>query len=160
MSSRSTTAVGVIVAILIVGAIASIGYYEVDVAHVSTTTSTSATAVSVTCSKTNCAYVNITSGAGGCIDASNPCGFSPATITLVMGVNNTVVWTNEDSAVHTVTGSSWGITQTCASLGILGLCPAGTTGDTYQYTFSAAGTYPYHCVYHAGMLGTVIVKSP
>ena len=156
MSSKSTTAVGVIVALLIVGAIASIAYYQFEASRNQATTSTTSTssATLVTCGKTNCAYVNITAGASGCTNPSSPCGFSPATITVVMGVNNTVVWTNEDSATHTVTpvsGSAWGVTQDCQ--GILGLCQ----GDTYQYTFPAAGTYQYECIYHAGMRGTVIV---
>ena len=33
-------------------------------------------------------------------------GYSPATITVVIGVNNTVQWTNNDVAPHTVTASS------------------------------------------------------
>ncbi|MGP8124340.1 MAG: cupredoxin domain-containing protein [Nitrososphaerales archaeon] len=155
MSNRSTTAVGLVVAILIVGAIASIGYYQFEVAPNQTTSSTSSPTIAVTCAKTNCAYVNITSGAGSCI-LPTVCGFSPATITVVMGVNNTVVWTNDDTAVHTitpVTGSGWGFTQTCQ--GVPGLCQ----GDTFQYTFPAAGTYQYHCIYHSGMEGTVIVKN-
>jgi len=158
LSSRSTTAVGVIIAVLILGALASIGYYQFEVAgpNQKTSSSTSSTAAVVTCGKTNCAYVNITSGAASCITASSPCGFSPATITLVMGVNNTVVWTNEDSAVHTVTpssGSAWGTTGLCQ--GIVGLCQ----GETYQYTFPSTGTYQYQCLYHQGMKGTVIVKA-
>ncbi len=28
---------------------------------------------------------------------------------------------------------------------------------TYQHTFSAAGTYPYHCSIHSVMTGTVVV---
>lgn len=147
-----------VVAILIIGALASIGYYQFEVARSQTSTSattTSSTTV-VTCTKTNCAYVEITPGADGCINPSSPCGFSPAMITVVIGTNNTVLWTNNDTALHTVTpdtGSAWGVTATCQSFGALGICP----GGTYQYTFTAAGTYQYKCLYHPGMLGEVIV---
>lgn len=150
MSNRSTTAVGLVVAILIVGAIASIGYYQFEIAPNQTTSSTSTSTTAVTCAKTNCAYVNITSGASSCTNPSSPCGFSPATITVVMNVNNTVVWTNNDAALHTVTpvtGATWG----SPGLGL-------TQGQTYQYTFPAEGTYQYRCNYHPGMQGTVIVK--
>jgi len=155
LSSKGTTVVGLVVAILIVGAIASIGYYQLGVAKVPTTSSASNTVSQVTCTKTNCAYVNITAGAGGCI-LPTVCGFSPASITVVIGVNNTVVWTNDDTATHTITpltGAAWDTIDTCQ--GIPGLCQ----GVTFQYTFTASGTYQYHCLYHNGMQGTVIVKS-
>ena len=35
-----------------------------------------------------------------------------------------------------------------------------TQGETYDHTFTAAGTYPYFCLPHGvlGMTGTVVVK--
>jgi plastocyanin len=42
-----------------------------------------------------------------------------------------------------------------------GLKSSGTgfnTGDTYSVTFTKAGTYPYACLIHPGMIGKVIVK--
>ena len=33
-----------------------------------------------------------------------------------------------------------------------------TTGDTYAVTFTKAGTYPYACLIHPGMIGKVVVK--
>jgi plastocyanin len=152
MAGGGSTVVGIIVAVLIVAAVGSIGYYQFEVAP-NITSSSSTTQTSVTCTKATCAYVNITANAGACITASNPCGYSPLTITVVIGKNNTVVWTSLDSAVHTVTGTSWGSTGTCQ--GVPGLCQ----GDTYQYTFTTAGTYSYHCVYHAGMIAQVVVKA-
>jgi len=44
--------------------------------------------------------VSIPSGAG--LAAHAP-GYSPATITVVIGVNNTVTWANKDPVHHTVT---------------------------------------------------------
>ena len=36
---------------------------------------------------------------------------------------------------------------------------SGTLGNgaTYVHTFTTAGTYPYHCTFHSGMTGTIIV---
>jgi plastocyanin len=82
----------------------------------------------------------------GAADPANAPGFSPDRITLVMGVNNTVVWTNNDDMTHTVTGDSGGPDS--------GPIPA---GGNYTYTFQAAGTYRYHCIYHPTMTGTVVV---
>jgi plastocyanin len=75
-------------------------------------------------------------------------GYSPATITVVVGVNNTVVWTNNDSVFHTVTATD-------------GSFNSGTifSGQTWSHTFTQPGTYNYYfCQYHPWMKGTVIVK--
>ena len=31
-------------------------------------------------------------------------------------------------------------------------------GNTYQFTFTTAGTYQYHCNFHPGMAGSVVVQ--
>ena len=89
--------------------------------------------------------VSIASGAG--TDTTNK-GFTPNTITVVLGVNSTVVWTNNDSSPHTVTSD--GGTFNSGNM---------APGQTYSYTFTAPGTYAYHCTYHPWMTGTVIVKA-
>jgi plastocyanin len=75
-------------------------------------------------------------------------GYSPDVITVVIGVNNTVVWTNRDSSPHTVTQDGGGFDS-----GPL------NQGATFVHTFTTAGVYHYHCSYHSWMTGTVIVKS-
>ena len=89
--------------------------------------------------------VSIVPGAG--TDTSGK-GFTPDTITVVLGVNNTVVWTNNDSSPHTVTSNTGAFSSG-------NLAP----GQTYSYTFTAPGTYEYHCTYHPWMVGTVVVKA-
>jgi plastocyanin len=73
--------------------------------------------------------------------------YSPRTITVVIGVNNTVIWTNNDQTTHTVTDK--GVFDS----GLL------NPGQTFTYTFTTPGTYNYYCTIHAWMTGTVIVKS-
>jgi plastocyanin len=75
--------------------------------------------------------------------------FNPPTITVVLGVNNTVTWTNNDPVHHTVTGSNgaWGSNVN----------PGIAPNATFTYTFTAAGTFGYHCSIHTYMKGTVIV---
>jgi plastocyanin len=72
--------------------------------------------------------------------------FSPQTLTVAPGT--TVVWTNEDSVPHIVTSDT-------------GAWPASgnlPTNQTFSYTFTTAGTYPYHCAYHPSMTARVIVS--
>ena len=84
----------------------------------------------------------------GAAENTNSPGFNPSTITVVIGVNNTVEWVNDDIAPHTVTAND-------GSFSSGNLNP----GDTFSFTFTKQGTYMYHCNYHSWMLGTVIVKA-
>ena len=152
MSIKGSTAVGAVVAILIVGAVAVLGYYQFTVAtgpHSSTTGP-----AQVTCPGPRCVNVTIPSGAGSAPagytqGAKTTYGFTPNTVTLVIGRNDTVVWTNADSAIHTAT-SDQGAPAAFDSGNING-------GASWQYTFTVAGTYTYHCTYHAWMQGKIVV---
>jgi plastocyanin len=93
--------------------------------------------------------VTIPSGTG----ADSSLNFSPSTITVVIGVNNTVIWANDDVAVHTVTSST--IPAGAQSFDDGSLSP----GSTFSVTFTVPGTYQYYCSIHPWMTGTVIVKS-
>jgi len=89
--------------------------------------------------------VSITPGAGTNTSSN---GYSPGRTTLVLGVNNTVVWTNRDNSPHTVTAND-------GSFESGNMAP----GQTYTFTFTTLGVYAYHCTYHPWMIGTVIVKA-
>ncbi|MDO8528533.1 MAG: cupredoxin family copper-binding protein [Nanoarchaeota archaeon] len=71
--------------------------------------------------------------------------FSPSTLTINVG--GKVVWTNMDSAPHTVVSDS-GNEISSSSL---------SNGGTYSHTFNTAGTYDYHCSIHPSMKGTIVV---
>ncbi|MDG6922171.1 MAG: cupredoxin domain-containing protein [Nitrososphaerota archaeon] len=74
--------------------------------------------------------------------------YSPPTITVVIGVNNTVTWVNNDIAPHTVTADDGSFNS-----GNL------DAGASWTHVFTTPGTYSYHCNYHTWMHGTIIVKS-
>lgn len=141
---RGSAAAGVIVSVLIIVSIAAIGYYQFVVApNLPTSTTTSS---STTTSLVAGHYVNITIPQGA---ASPPGpGYAPASVTVVLGKNSTVVWKNTDPAIHTVTANT-------------GVFDSGNmnAGDSFTYTFTKAGTYSYRCIYHSWMLATIVVKS-
>ena len=72
--------------------------------------------------------------------------FSPSVATVIIGMNNTVTWTNQDFADHTVTSNS-------------GLFGSGdlANGQNWNYTFTIPGNYSYYCSNHPWMLGSVVV---
>ncbi len=71
--------------------------------------------------------------------------YSPSSITINVG--DTIVWTNYDSASHTVTSND----GTFDSGGI-------STGSTFSFTFTNAGTFNYYCSPHPNMTGSVTVQ--
>ena len=95
--------------------------------------------------------VSIPMGAGAGQSAAP--GYAPATVTVVIGVNNTVVWTNNDSpSHHTVTAENYPPGASSFNSGDM------APGATYSYTFTVPGNYTYTCAYHNWMAGTVVVK--
>jgi plastocyanin len=71
--------------------------------------------------------------------------FDPATITIKVG--ETVTWTNQDSAAHTVVAddNSWKSDNL-------------EKGASFSRTFDTAGTFTYKCSIHPTMTGTVTVQ--
>ncbi|MDV3293789.1 MAG: cupredoxin domain-containing protein [Nitrososphaerales archaeon] len=89
--------------------------------------------------------VSIVPGAGSNTTSK---GYSPNAVTLVIGADNTITWINNDNAPHTVTADDGSFTSG-------NIAP----GASFSFTFTKAGTFGYHCVYHPWMTGTVIVKA-
>jgi plastocyanin len=74
--------------------------------------------------------------------------YSPQNIKVVIGVNATVTWVSHSISYDTVTDR----------LGAFGSGPI-APGQTFAHTFSAPGVYPYYCLYHPWMTGTVTVEA-
>ena len=72
--------------------------------------------------------------------------FTPSSI--IVPVGTTVTWTNKESTNHTVTSDTLNLFD---SDGL-------SKKETFSYTFTNAGNYPYHCRFHTGMKGSVIVE--
>lgn len=75
-------------------------------------------------------------------------GFAFISQTLNVGVGDTVIWTNRDSARHTVT-SDFGNELGSKLLG---------GGESYSHTFNEVGVFDYHCSSHPYMEGKVVVR--
>jgi plastocyanin len=84
-------------------------------------------------------------GGGGAEVIMKSFAFDPATVTIKAG--ESVTWTNQDSANHTVVADNGEFTS-----GDL------AKGATFGFKFDTAGTYAYHCGVHPSMTGTVIVQ--
>lgn len=73
--------------------------------------------------------------------------FNPTDVT--MGVGDTVTWTNNeaDGTVHNVTADD------SSSF----VSPDLSPGNTFSFTATRAGDFPYHCKFHPQAIGTVHV---
>src|ERR1700730_17982605 len=97
--------------------------------------------------------VSMPKGAGAGVSGAP--GYAPDTVTVVIGVNNTVMWQNNDTAPHTVTPSVAPAAGSWPTAGSGNM----KAGDTYSYTFTVPGNYTYICTYHSWMVGYVVVKA-
>src|SRR5829696_4734188 len=124
-----------------------------------TTTGTNATTTGTTGNTTGTS----TTSAGGGTSVSIVSGSSSLTDTayqpnpIQVSVGTTVTWTNDDSQPHTVTSGSNGQPDNKFNSSP-NFNPLLNPGQTFSFTFTQAGDYPYFCMLHPNMVGTVNVS--
>jgi plastocyanin len=95
--------------------------------------------------------VSVVSGSSSLTDTA----YQPNPIQVSVG--NTVSWTNNDSQPHTVTSGSNGQPDNKFNSSP-NFSPLLNPGQTFSFTFTQAGDYPYFCMLHPNMVGTVSVS--
>ncbi len=98
-------------------------------------------------SRTPAGWINFTT-------LSSPTFHYPVNITVIVGVNNTIEWVNDDSIAHTVTSF---FVPTGASTFNSDLI---FQGKTFTVTLTVPGVYRYFCAWHNWLAGQITVKSP
>jgi plastocyanin len=142
MKSKKTVAGGITIFICI---LTFVGFHELYLYDVNITNNYLASNTAVVPSGKQVVVVRIPPGAGESLHL----GFEPAIITIIIGVNNTVTWINEDSTWHTTHSN---IPEFYSNL----IQP----GSNFTHTFERAGVYPYHCDPHPWMTGKITVLAP
>ena len=88
------------------------------------------------------ADITITTGAS----SKTTTAFSPNPFTMTLATNGgTVTWVNADGVDHDI--------ESDTPLFDFEMSP----NATHSFTFTAAGTYPYHCSIHPNMVGTIVI---
>ena len=72
---------------------------------------------------------------------------------MVISAGTTVIWENVDTAAHLATSGT-------PADGPDGIFDSGMImgAGTFEYEFSDKGVFPYYCVVHPWMVGTVTVE--
>jgi plastocyanin len=71
--------------------------------------------------------------------------YSPPDLEVVLGT--TVTWRNADSVTHTSTSDAPGWNSGSVA-----------PGGEFSFRFETAGTFPYHCTIHPGMVGRIVAR--
>lgn len=97
------------------------------------------------------AHAKVTIPQGAAIPKDGQIYYDPEIINVSAGT--TITWENMDSTIHTTTSGTpdTGADEIFDS-DIFG------EGDTFEHTFTKAGSYDYYCILHAWMVGTVNVE--
>jgi plastocyanin len=125
-----------------------------------TTTAGGANATNQTGGASNTTGTGTTGGeGGGGTSVSIVPGSSSLTDTafqpnpVQVSVGSTVTWTNDDAQPHTATSGQNATPDGTFDSGIM------APGATFEHTFTEAGEFPYFCLLHPNMVGTVSVSS-
>ena len=91
----------------------------------------------------------------GSLDPNSGVGYDPDPVTV--SPSSTIVWDNQDNALHTATSGSG---ETATPDGVFDTGMVGANTQSQPITMPAEpGEYPYFCVLHPYLTGTVIVES-
>jgi plastocyanin len=92
------------------------------------------------------ASVSIVEGSSGLTTDA----YSPNPVQVSVGT--TVTWTNDDLQPHTATSGENATPDGIFDSGIM------APGATFEHTFTESGEFPYFCLLHPNMVGTVSVS--
>ena len=95
--------------------------------------------------------VTVTIPNGAAIPDDGQIYYDPEVVQISVGT--TIVWENLDNTVHTSTSGT-------PDTGVDGLFDSETlaAGDTFEFTFTEAGSYDYYCIFHPWMVGIINVE--
>lgn len=91
------------------------------------------------------------------VGAGNPDqkdNFVPKLINVQLGVDNRVIWTNDDSTPHTVTPDKPTKDSYSGEFDSPGVVKS---GESYEFLFTEAAEIEYHCTPHPWMKGKIVV---
>ena len=153
MSKTGSPVAGIIVSVLIVAAVASLGYYQFEIAPNLTASSSTTPTATKCCIKT--VRINITLGAA----TKTTDAYAPNPVRLVIGTNNSIIFYNIDiqggvPTAHTATARN----MTTGGKPVFDTSVLAEGSSAGPFELDTPGVYNYYCIVHpTTMRGTIIV---
>lgn len=118
-------------------------------------------AVAMSCGGSSSGITNPAPPAGGVNIVIQDFKFSPAVDTIKVGT--TVQWVNDGPSEHSTT-SDIGLWNSQGLTPPSGMNTYSAANGTFSFTFTQAGTYTYHCMFHTpatypNFVGTIVVTN-
>src|SRR5262249_44472461 len=82
--------------------------------------------------------------------------FSPTNVTVILGMNSTILWTNNDEVQHTVVVCAQGAAIVSNSCTPIAHSSVLSKGDTYNVILNQTGTFRFYCSIHPTTMRGVI----
>ncbi len=142
----SSHAYGIGIMAVIIGAAVGVGYYQMYYLPESLAKPKVSHEILEPVGKSE---ISIILGAANPEQADN---FIPKLVNIQLGVDNHVVWTNQDDTAHTVTPDHRIEDSYSGEFGSLGVIKP---GETYEFLFTEANVIEYHCTPHPWMKGSL-----
>jgi len=80
--------------------------------------------------------------------------FVPKLVNIQLGIDNHIIWTNDDDTPHTVTPDHNIADSYSGKFGSVGVIKP---GEEYEFLFTESHEITYHCEPHPWMTGTLVV---
>lgn len=90
----------------------------------------------------------------GSADPDQQDNFVPKLVNVQLTIDNLVIWTNSDEVAHTVTPDESLEDPYSGEFGSTGVV---LPGESYEFLFTEAVEFEYHCEPHPWMRGTIII---
>jgi plastocyanin len=90
----------------------------------------------------------------GSASESQQDNFLPKLVNIQLGIDNHLIWINDDDVAHTVTPDHRAEDSYSGAFGSTGVV---MPGESYEFLFTEDTEVTYHCQPHPWMTGTVIV---
>ena len=146
--SISSHAYGIGIITLVVGLSVSIGYYQMFFLPEQTAKPSVSEHILHPVEETHIKMIP------GSSQESQQDNFVPKLVNLQLGIDNHVIWTNDDNVAHTVTPDENVVDSYSGEFGSPGVIKP---GESYEFVFTEDHEIPYHCTPHPWMKGTIII---
>ena len=146
--TTSSHAYGIGIITLVVGLSVSIGYYQMFYLPEQSTKPAVSEHILHPTSETTIKMI-----IGSALEEQQD-NFVPKLVNIQLGIDNHLIWINDDDVAHTVTPDHRSADSYSGDFGSTGVV---LPGESYEFLFTESQTIPYHCQPHPWMTGTVVV---